>query len=84
MKVNDKNSATKLLRQRKSFEKYIISLQNRKFHLDQVLLTIESGENTRLVFDSLQVATKASKALNEQIDSEGNRSSLTSDLESLL
>lgn len=84
MKVNDKNSATKLLRQRKSLEKYIISLHNRKFHLDQVLLTIESGENTRLVFDSLKVGTKASKALSEQIDSEGNRSSLTSDLESLL
>ena len=84
MKVNDRNSATKLLRQRKSLEKYIINLQNRKFHLDQVLLTIESGENNRLVFDSLQVASKAAASLNEQLDSEGNRSSLASDLESLL
>lgn len=76
MKINEKNQATKLLRQRKQIEKYIIGLHNRKFHLDQVLINIESGEQNRLVFDSLKIASKATKSLNEgdQIDSEGNRS----------
>jgi hypothetical protein len=61
MKDNDKNAATKLLRQRKTIEKFIIGLQDRKFYLDQMLMSIEQGEQNRLVFESLKVGSKASK-----------------------
>jgi hypothetical protein len=41
MKDNDKTSATKLLRQRKNIEKFIVGLQDKKYYLDQMLMSIE-------------------------------------------
>ena len=61
MKDNDKNGAAKLLRQRKNIEKFIIGLQDKKFHLDQMLMSIEQGYSNQLVFESLKVGSKASK-----------------------
>ena len=86
MKDNDTTAATKILRSRKNIEKYITGLENKKFHLDQILISIEQGEQNRLVFKSLKVANKASKQLNQgdEVDEEGNRSSLACDLESLM
>jgi hypothetical protein len=86
MKDNDKNAATKLLRQRKNIEKFIVGLQDKKYYLDQMLMSIEQGEQNRLVFESLKVGSKASKQLNlgDVVDAEGNRSSIAVELESFM
>ena len=43
MKRGDKQTAAKLLLQKKNIDKHILGQQNRKYHLEEVLMGIEDG-----------------------------------------
>ena len=55
----DKTMALKLLRQRKTIEKFISGMHDKRSTLEQLLLNIEDGMNNKAIFDTLKVANEA-------------------------
>jgi hypothetical protein len=59
MRTGQKEQAIKTLRLRRSVDKHIASMLNKKYTLEETLIGVQSAQQNAVVFDALKIAQKA-------------------------
>lgn len=68
LKMGSKKNALVLLSQKKRVETFMERLSSQKYTLDDQLLNLEEMETHSVIYDSLNIAEKAGKSMQKDIE----------------